>query len=87
MANTVTKKAGISLSVEPVGGPDAEESLNAIKMGSADAIVLQSGVRASNLIELANTVGVTFLTIPDDKLQTMLKELDPAFWKRPSRSF
>lgn len=60
---------------------ETNESLEAVKTGSVDGAVIQAGARASNLMELANDIDVTFLSIPDDKLQLMLKDLGPAFHK------
>jgi len=60
---------------------ETNESLEALKIGAVDGIVVQAGARASNLMELAKDVDVDFLSIPDDKLQLMLQDLGPAFHK------
>ncbi len=68
-------------SVKILEAVETNEVLDAIKIGAVDAVVVQAGVRASNLMDLANSTDVIFLSVPDDKLQVMLKELGPAFHK------
>jgi hypothetical protein len=60
---------------------ETNEAIEAIKTGVVDGAVIQAGVRASNLMELSKDVDINFLSIPDDKLQLMLRELGPAFHK------
>jgi len=60
---------------------ETNEAIEAIKTGAVDGAVIQAGVRASNLMELSRDVDINFLSIPDDKLQLMLRELGPAFHK------
>ena len=58
---------------------ETNEAIEALKTGAVDGAQLPGGGRASNLMDLARDVDVTFLSIPDDKFQLMLKELGPAF--------
>jgi TRAP-type uncharacterized transport system substrate-binding protein len=58
---------------------ETNEALEALKTGAVDGAQIPGGGRASNLMDLARDVDVTFLSIPDDKFQLMLKELGPAF--------
>lgn len=60
---------------------ETNEALEALKTGAVDGATIQAGVRASNLMELANDIDIQFLSIPDDKLQLMLQDLGPAFHK------
>jgi TRAP transporter TAXI family solute receptor len=58
---------------------ESNEAVEALKMGTVDAAILPGGVPASFLLDLAQSTKVVFLSIPDDKLSTMLKRLGPAF--------
>ena len=60
---------------------ETNEILEALKTGTVDGAVIQAGMRASNLMELASDVEIRMLSVPDDKLQVMLQELGPAFHK------
>ena len=58
---------------------ETKEALEALKLGSADGAVIPAGLRSSTLLELAQFVDVTFLSIPEDKMKLILEELGPAF--------
>jgi hypothetical protein len=58
---------------------ESNEAVEALKVGTVDAAILPGGVPASFLLDLAQSTKVVFLSIPDDKLNTMLKRLGPAF--------
>jgi len=58
---------------------ETKEALEALKMGSADGAIIPAGLRSSTLLELAQSVDVTFLSISDDKMGRILEELGPAF--------
>lgn len=60
---------------------ETNEATEALKLGTADAAVIQGGVPASTLTELAQSKDMTFISIPDDKLEAALKQLGPAFHK------
>jgi TRAP transporter TAXI family solute receptor len=60
---------------------ETNEAIEALKTGAVDGAVIQAGVRASNLMELARDIDLVFLSFPDDKLQLMLQDLGPAFHK------
>lgn len=60
---------------------ETNEAIEALKLGTADAAVIPGGVPAGFLTELAQSADVTFLPIPDDKLEATLKELGLAFHK------
>lgn len=66
-------------SVKILETAETNEALEALKTGAVDGAQIPGGGRASNLMDLARDVDVTFLSIPDDKFQLMLKELGPAF--------
>jgi TRAP transporter TAXI family solute receptor len=68
-------------SVKILQTPETKEAIEALTIGSVDGAIIQGGVGASNILELAQTTDVTFLSIPDDKMEIMLKELGPAFCK------
>jgi TRAP transporter TAXI family solute receptor len=58
---------------------ESNEAVEALKVGTVDAAILPGGVPASFLLDLAQSTKVVFLSIRDDKLNTMLKRLGPAF--------
>jgi uncharacterized protein len=66
-------------SVKILETAETNEALEALKTGAVDGAQIPGGGRASNLMDLARDVDVTFLSIPDDKFQLMFKELGPAF--------
>ena len=59
--------------------PETKEAIEALKLGSADGALIPAGIGSSTLLELAQSTEVTFLSIPDDKMQLILEELGPAF--------
>lgn len=68
-------------SVKLLQTAEAKEALEALKIGTVDGAIIQGGVGAANIQELAQTTSVTFLPIPDDKLEMIVKELGPALHK------
>ncbi len=60
---------------------ETNEAIEALKIGSADAAILPGGVPASFLTDLSQTTDVHFVSITDDRLKIILKDLGPAFVK------
>ncbi len=58
---------------------ESNEAVEALKLGTADGVIIPGGVPASFLLDLAQSTKVVFLSIPDDKLDAMLKQLGSAF--------
>ncbi|MDI7260112.1 MAG: TAXI family TRAP transporter solute-binding subunit [Thermodesulfobacteriota bacterium] len=58
---------------------ETKEVLEALKLGTVDGAVIPAGLRSSTLLELAQFVDVTFLSIPEDKMELILQDLGPAF--------
>jgi len=82
VANALFKVYGVPKdSVNILETAETNEAIEALKLGTADAAVIPAGVPASFLTELAQSTDVTFLEIPNDKLEAALKELGPAFHK------
>lgn len=67
--------------VRSLATTETNEVLEALKIGSADAAIVPAGVPASFLTDLSQSADVVFVSIPDDKLEQMLKSLGPAFRK------
>lgn len=68
-------------SLQILQSTETNETIEALKIGTADGAIIQAGVGAGNLMELAQSTDVTFLSIPDEKLNLMLQKLGPAFCK------
>lgn len=60
---------------------ETNEAIEALKVGTADAAIIPGGAPASTLSDLAQSVDVVFLSLPEDKLAAVLSELGPAFHK------
>lgn len=58
---------------------ETNEAIEALKVGTADAAVIPSGVPASYLLDLSRTTKIAVLTIPDDKLTIILSRMGSAF--------
>ena len=58
---------------------ETNEAIEALKVGTADAAVIPSGIPASYLLDLFRSTKVAILTIPDDKLNIVLSRMGSAF--------
>jgi TRAP transporter TAXI family solute receptor len=80
ITNALLKAYGVPKdSLKILQTAETKEALEALKIGTADGAIIPAGLRSSTLLELAQSVDVTFLSIPDDKMQRILEELGPAF--------
>ncbi|MBI4318442.1 MAG: TAXI family TRAP transporter solute-binding subunit [Chloroflexi bacterium] len=59
---------------------EANEAVEALKLGTADAAVMPGTIGAATIREIAETTDVTFLDL-GDKMDQLLKELNPAFFE------
>ncbi len=66
-------------SVHILETPETNEAIEALKVGTADATMIPAGVPASFLLDLAQSTGVSFISIPDDKLKIVLNKMGSAF--------
>ncbi len=60
---------------------ETNQAIEALKIGTADAAIIPGGVPSSDLTDLAQSTAVTFLSIPEDKMNLAFKELGPSFHK------
>jgi len=82
MANLLFEAYGIDKTkVKIIETVESNESAEALKIGTVDAAILPGGLYASYLIDLFHNADVAFLTIPDDKLDWIIKRLGKAFHK------
>jgi TRAP transporter TAXI family solute receptor len=59
--------------------PETNEAIEALKVGTADGAIIPAGVPASFLLDLFQSAKVSFLPIPDDKFNLLLKRMGSAF--------
>ena len=55
------------------------ETVDALRTGTVDAAIIPTGIPGGHVMELSETVGVTLVSFPEDKMEVILKELGPAF--------
>lgn len=80
VADAQLKAFGVSKeNVTYIGTAKTGEALDALSSGTVDAAIIPGGVPAATLTQLTETVAIRFLSIPDDKMEVILKELGPAF--------
>jgi uncharacterized protein len=82
MANLLFEAYGIDKKkVKIIETVESNESAEALKIGTVDAAILPGGLNASYLLDLFHNADLMLLTIPDDKLDWIIKKLGPAFHK------
>lgn len=65
--------------VKVVEATDVSESLNALRMGSVDAVLMVQSPKGPGVQELSQAIDVRVLGIPKDKIQEMKTLLGPGF--------
>lgn len=79
-ANALLKAYNISpQDVRMITTTETNEAVDALKMGSADAAILPGGSPLSNLMDLAQSTDITLISIPQDKISTVLANLGPGY--------
>jgi TRAP transporter TAXI family solute receptor len=82
IANLLLQEYGIDKKkVKIIETVEANDAVEALKLGSADAALLPAGLNASFLMDLFRSTKMRFLSIPDDKLNAMIKKMGAAWHK------
>ena len=80
ITNALLKAYGIPVdSLKLLQTIETKEALEALKIGIADGAIIPAGLRSSTLLELTQSVDITFLSISEEKMKQILHELGPAF--------
>jgi len=81
VADAILKAYGIDKAdVTYIETAQTPEAVDALRAGTVDASIFPAGYPNPNLTELSETVGLTFVSFPEDKMEIILKELGPAFF-------
>lgn len=79
-ADALFKAYGVDKSkVQILETAEANEAIEAVKIGAAHGLILPGGIRAGTVMELAESTDVIFMGVADDKQGAVLGELGPAF--------
>jgi TRAP transporter TAXI family solute receptor len=80
ITNALLKAYGIPVaSVKLLQTIETNEAVEALKTGMADGAIIPAGLRSSTLLGLTQSVDITFLSISEEKMKQILRELGPAF--------